>query len=49
MITGSTASFSVAASGDSPYTYQWYADMNTGRWQTIGTNASSYSHHRNRR
>jgi|GEM_PF-4004590 len=43
MIAGSTATFSVTASGDPPYTYQWYADMNTGRFQAVGDNSSSYS------
>ncbi len=41
---GSTAIFTVAATGTAPLTYQWQVDRNDGNgWQDVGENSASYT------
>lgn len=43
VISGTSATFTVEAAGDAPYTYQWYLDMNTGSWAARGGSEPSFS------
>lgn len=44
VVVGSSATFSVAASGTSPFSYQWQKSTDGGTtWTNVGTNAPTYT------